>query len=208
MTLKEYLAFEERSPIKHEYVGGEVHAMSGVTTRHNLITLNIARHLHAAAGRRHCKIFATDVKLQAAADRIYYPDIIIACGKAANVELIVEQPSLIVEVTSPSTRATDRREKLDAYQRIASLRQYLIVDQRRRHIFVYRRRPRGEWRRDEVSGDGRISVPVLGTRISLDDAYEGVDLPPLTVREGEDWEQWWDDAEESAEPLAGARERR
>ena len=101
MTLKEYLAFEERSSIKHEYVGGEAHAMSGVTTRHNLITLNIAVHLRAAAARRRCKIFATGVKLQAAADRIYYPDIIIACGKAANVERIVEQPSLIVEVTSP-----------------------------------------------------------------------------------------------------------
>ena len=192
MTLEQYLAFEERSPIKHEYVGGEVYAMSGVTTRHNLITLNIAVHLRAAAARRRCKIFATDVKLQAAVDRIYYPDILVACGKAADGDLIIERPSLIVEVTSPSTRATDRREKLDAYQRIASLVEYLIVDQRRRHVFAYRRRPRGAWRRDEIAGDGRVSVPVLGTRIGLDEVYEGVDLPPLVVREGEDWEEWQD----------------
>lgn len=68
--------------------------------------------------------------------RVYYPDVIVACGKAAEVELIVDEPSLIVEDTSPSTRATDRREKLDAYMRIASLRVYLIVEQRRKHVIA------------------------------------------------------------------------
>ena len=191
MSIDEYLSFEERSPVKHEYVAGEVYAMSGVTTRHNLITLNIVRHLHAVARARGCRVFATDVKLRAAADRIYYPDVVLACGTAAAVELIVEAPSVIVEVTSSSTRASDRREKLEAYRRITSLSQYLIVDQRRRHVLAYAREPGGEWLRDEVRGHGKIPVPVLDTSITLDEIYEDIELPPLAVGEEEEaWEEW------------------
>ena len=189
MSLDEYLAFEERSPIKHEYVAGEVYAMSGVTTRHNLITLNFVRHLHDAARARGCKVFATDVKLKVA-DRVYYPDVILACGPAADVDLIVEAPSLVVEVTSPSTRATDRREKLDAYRKIPSLGAYLIVDQRRRHVLVYARDASGQWLRDEIHGPGEILLPVLDTLITMNEIYEGIDLPPLAVGEGEDGDDW------------------
>lgn len=187
MSLEEYLVFEEQSPVKHEYVAGEVYAMTGATTRHNLITLNIATHLQAAARSRGCKVFATDVKLRAA-DRIYYPDVILACGQAAEVELIVQEPSLVVEVTSPSTRATDRREKLESYRQIPSLRMYLIVEQRRRHIWAYSRRRDGGWLRDECVRKGELAIPGLGTRLTLDEVYEGVELPPLAVGEGDDWE--------------------
>jgi Uma2 family endonuclease len=185
MSLDEYLAFEEQSPVKHEYVAGEVHAMSGVTTRHNLITLNITRHLHGGARAHGCRVFATDVKLRAA-DRIYYPDVVLACGRAAEVEWIVEEPLLVVEVTSPSTRATDRREKLESYRRIPALRAYLIVAQRRRHVLAYLRASDGEWLRTEYVGSDRILLPVLNTKIGLDEIYEAIDLPPLAV--GEDWD--------------------
>ncbi|HLB38268.1 MAG TPA: Uma2 family endonuclease [Gemmatimonadales bacterium] len=196
MSIEAYLEFEERSPIKHEYVAGEVYAMSGVTTRHNLINLNITRHLHQPARKRGCRVFAADVKLKAAADRIYYPDVIVACGKAAQVELIVEEPMLVVEITSPSTRASDRREKLDAYRRMPSLRMYMIVDQRRRHVFVYRRKARGEWVREEVQGEGEISIPQLRVKLEMDDIYDDVPLLPLAVGEGEEWEDY---AEEEVE---------
>lgn len=187
MTLDEYLALEARSAVKHEYVAGEVFAMSGATTRHNLITLNLAAALRGAARARGCRVFASDVKLKAQ-NRVYYPDVMVACGTAATVELIVDEPSLVVEVTSPSTRATDRREKLDTYRRIPSLQGYLIVAQRRRHVLVYARDAGGEWLRDEVTGDDVIALPVLGTRIGMDAIYEDVDLPPLAVGEEEDWE--------------------
>jgi Uma2 family endonuclease len=189
MSLEAYLEFEEGSPIKHEYVGGEVYAMSGVTTRHNLINLNVTRHLHKAARARGCRVFAAEVKLRAAVDRIYYPDVIVACGKAAQVELIIEEPTLVVEVTSPSTRATDRRERLDAYRRLPSLGAYLIVGQRRRHVFVYRP-SRGEWLREEIQGEGEIRLPGLNATITMDQIYEDVPLPPLAVGEGEEWEDY------------------
>jgi Uma2 family endonuclease len=195
MTLEEYLAFEEQSPIKHEYVAGEVYAMSGVTLRHNVITLNLVRHLHGPARRRGCSVLATDVKLQTA-DRVYYPDVMVACGKAAQVELIVEEPTFLAEVTSRSTRATDRREKLEAYKQIAPLRCYLIVDQRREHVIAYTRDAGGEWARDEIAGDGEVAIAGLDLRLTTAEIYEDVPLPPLGVREGEEWEaEEWLDAE-------------
>lgn len=138
-------------------------------------------------------MLATDVKLRAGSDRIYYPDIMAACGAAASVELIVDAPSLVVEVTSPSTRATDRREKLEAYMRLSSLRSYLIVEQRRRHVLVYTRAGDGDWTRDEIAGDGDVTIDVLDTVLSLDDIYEDVPLPPLRVGEGEDADEWGDE---------------
>ena len=182
MTREEYLAFEERSPIRHEYVAGEVYAMSGPTTRHNTISLNIHRHLHAHARARGCRVFVEAVKLSVL-DRVYYPDVIVACGKAAEVELIVDEPSMVVEVTSPSTRATDRREKLDAYMRIPSLRVYLIVEQRRKQVITYARDAAGEWQRHELEADGEVPIAFLDRRLSLAEIYEDVSLPPLKVRE-------------------------
>jgi Uma2 family endonuclease len=190
LTFEEYLARERTSEIRHEYVAGELFAMTGATTRHNVIGLNIARHLHAPAKRRGCRVFMEAVMLRAAEDRAYYPDIIVACGRDADVERVVEAPSLVAEVTSPSTKATDRREKLDAYKRTASLRGYLIVDQRRRHVLAYLREAAGAWARDEFHGDGEIALEFLSTRLSLDQIYEDVRLPPLTVGEDDEDAAW------------------
>ena len=196
LSLEDYLAMEEASPIKHEFVAGEVYAMSGVTLRHNVITLNVVNRLRGPARARRCTVLATDVKVHVM-DRIYYPDVVVACGKAAEVELIVEEPSLIAEVTSLSTRAVDRREKLDAYLRIPSLRHYLIIDQRRKHVLSYGRHEDGEWLRDEIEGDGDIAIPFLETRVTMAELYEDVTLPPLAVKEGEgeEWDEdgWADD---------------
>ena len=185
MTVEEYLELEESSAVKHEYVAGEAFAMSGVTARHNLINLNLSRLLHAATRRRGCRVFAMDVKLRAAADRIYYPDAIVASGEAAEVELIIELPTVVLEITSPSTRATDRREKLDAYQRIQSLQTYAIVEQRRRQVTVYTRDADGQWQREELIGSGDVVIPAIDATLTLDEIYEDVPLPPLAVGEAE-----------------------
>lgn len=189
MSIEEYLAFEERSPLRHEFVAGEVFAMSGATTRHNLLVLNLARKLHDAARTHGCRVFSEAVKLRAAVDRVYYPDVVVACGPAAEVELIIEEPSVVVEVISPGTRGIDRREKLDAYQRIPSLRMYLIVERRWRNVIAYQRDATGEWFRDEVEGDGEIMVSPIQARLTLDEIYDDVPMPPIGVREGEEWDE-------------------
>ena len=128
---------------------------------------------------------ASDVALLAAADRVYYPDVMLVCGEAAAVERLVRAPSLVAEVTSPSTRATDQREKLEVYLRLPSLRTYLIVDQRRRHVVRHTREGAdAPWQREESTAlDDRIAVPSLGTSFALGELYDGVTLPPMTVRE-------------------------
>ena len=84
MTVEEYLRFDEGSPLKHEYVAGAVYAMSGVTLRHNTIARNIITHLDAAAGEGPCQVFFSDVRLGAAGDIYYYPDVMVACGTIAD----------------------------------------------------------------------------------------------------------------------------
>jgi Uma2 family endonuclease len=195
MSLHDYLVWEEQNTIKHEYVAGEVYAMSGVTVRHNLITLNIVRALHAVARARGCHVLATDVKLRAGSDRIYYPDVMMVCGAAASVELIVDAPSLVVEVTSPSTRATDRREKVETYMKLASMRTYLVVEQRRRQVLVYTCGKGSDWTREEITGSGEARIAFLDASLSLDDIYEDVPLPPLAVGEEEEWYDLEDEPE-------------
>ena len=195
MTRDEYLAFENDSPIRHEYVAGEVYAMTGATKRHSLITLNLAATFKAAARARGCHVFVNDVKV-AMDDRIYYPDVVVSCEKDAGTGLFAEQPVLLVEVTSPHSRATDRREKLEAYRRLPSVQAYLIVSQRRRQVLMYLRGPDDVWVRAEFAGDEVIPLPVIGLQLGLDEVYDGIDLPPLAVGEGEreemdefaDWE--------------------
>src|SRR3954468_3236191 len=90
MTVDEYLRFDESSPLKHEYVAGEVYAMSGVTLRHNAIARNVLLHLAAAAGTGgSCQVFFSDVRLGAANDVYYYPDVMVVCGTIAELDMIV-----------------------------------------------------------------------------------------------------------------------
>ena len=186
MTVDEYLAFEEASPERHEYVAGITYVMSGASGRHNLIASNILRALHSPARRRGCRVYIEGVKLRAASDRIYYPDVMVVCRELAGNEVVLENPSLVVEVTSPSTRTTDRREKLAAYRAVSALDAYLIVEQRRRMVTVYSRGPGGGWQGIEYLGSGDIPLPSVGTTLTLDQIYEDGPLPPMQVGEETD----------------------
>jgi Uma2 family endonuclease len=182
LTVEEYLRFEAAAETKHEYVAGEVYAMTGVTRRHARIVTNLVIRLGSAARGGPCEVIAVDVKLRAAADRIYYPDLMILCTPGRDDDLVLDDPCLVIEVTSPSTARIDRGEKLDAYRGLASLRAYLIVDHRRRRVERHWRTA-GEWRRSEVTDEGRVPLPCPEMELTLDDIYEGVDL--MTVREEE-----------------------
>jgi Uma2 family endonuclease len=117
-------------------------------------------------------------------DVFYYPDISVVCREPGMEEWIAEQPRLVVEVASRSTRATDRREKLTNYRAIASLQHYLIVEQRRREVTAHFRDASGEWQRTEFVDAGRMELPFLGTSLTLDEIYEDVPMPAFQIREG------------------------
>src|SRR5215218_7616014 len=126
MTVEEYFHFEERSPIKHEYVAGEVYAMSGATARHNLIAGTIFGLLLGAERGGPCRVFINDMRVEVANDRYYYPDVAVVCTPVAELDVVARGPCFVVEVTSPSTARIDRGEKLEAYRRILTLQAYLI----------------------------------------------------------------------------------
>lgn len=180
MSLDEFLRFETDHPERHEFVGGDVYTMPGGTLRHSTIVQNVSFRLMQRAQGSPCRVHTHDVKVQVGDDRIYYPDVLVLCTALPGDTLIVHEPRLIVEVTSPATVRIDRGEKLDSYRRLRSLLAYLVVDQRRRRVDRHWRDRGGMWQREEYLVEGTVSVPCLDTSLTLDEIYEGVDLPRVS----------------------------
>jgi Uma2 family endonuclease len=174
LTLEEYLEFEEHSAVRHEYVGGVLHAQAGTSERHSRIALNIAAHFLSAAGDGPCRVVASDVKLQIEADIVYYPDVMVVCDPADTDSHIKTAPSVVVEVLSPSTAGADQREKLMAYRRVPSLQTYLIVAQNEPRVIRNWRNPQGAWWQEELVGEGSILFGCPETELQLGQIYRGI----------------------------------
>jgi len=188
MTVDEYFLFEESSPLRHEYVAGEVYAMSGGTVRHSRISLNIATRLFSAAGDGPCQA-VIEVRLRAADDAYYYPDAMVVCGAISQEDIVIREPCVVIEVTSPSTARIDRGEKLAAYREIPSLRAYLIVDHRRRRVERHwREDASAAWMREEIVGDGSVAVPCLDAELTLDAIYHRVELTAIAEPEAVEYD--------------------
>ncbi|MBP7468771.1 MAG: Uma2 family endonuclease, partial [Thauera sp.] len=146
----EYLALEARSPVRHEYIAGEIFAMTGASIRHNIIALNIATALRTHLRGTPCRALMEGVKLYLKKERSYfYPDVMVTCEPRL-LELdaqaqVVDSPVLIVEVLSPSTEGIDRREKLRAYRTLPGLKEYAMVSQDECRVELHRRRSDIGW---------------------------------------------------------------
>ncbi len=180
ITVAEYLSSELSSPVRREYVCGQVYAMAGSSSRHNRIALNIAAHFLSLASSD-CRVYQENMKLFIGQSRasdtekaIYYPDVMVVCGKELPDEYYETEPCILVEVLSPSTAIVDLREKKLEYIRLPSLRTYLIVDQDTLLVRHCWRDEEGHWREQDLAGDGLISLPCLGGDISLVQMYRGV----------------------------------
>ncbi len=141
MSMEEYLKFEDCTPIRHEYVAGEVFAMSGGSLEHELISGNVfaAFHTHLRGGP--CKSFMNNFKLHLKVNEsnfFYYPDVMVACGPNADIRFCTN-PRLIVEVLSPSTERTDRWEKASNFRQTPALEEYVLIAQRTAEVTIYRR---------------------------------------------------------------------
>ena len=181
MTVEEYFRFEEDSPTRHEYIAGEVYAMSGATVRHNLIAGTIFGLLLDAEVNP-CRVFMNAMRVEVADDRYHYPDVVVICSPIAELDVVARGPCVVVEVTSPSTARIDRGEKLEAYRRIPTLRAYLVVDHRRRRVERHwRNAPSDEWVREEIAGEApmAVTVPCLDVSLTLDAIYRRVELPAV-----------------------------
>ncbi|MDD2723399.1 MAG: Uma2 family endonuclease [Methylovulum sp.] len=174
---QDYLAFELTAECRHEYVDGYIYAMAGASERHNRVSMNLGFHLRAAARGGRCGVFLNDMKLSIEQGRTYYyPDVMLVCNPDDNGQLFKEQPCLLAEVLSSGTAAIDRREKLMAYQKIPSLRYYLIVASDRQHVDYYVRDSNGDWQTAILEADEILVVDcdAYHAKLSLADIYEDV----------------------------------
>lgn len=185
MSVEEYLAFEQSSDARHEFVDGDVFAMSGESRAHNAIAVNIVSRLHDALRSGPCRTFVGSLRLRLE-HRYYYPDVMVVCAPAPEDTHEEREPALIVEVLSPSTAETDRGRKLTDYRTILSLRDYVIVSQAERHVVHHSRDDGGEWREVVIADSGIVPLRALGIGLDLGEIYEKVRVPPpgLRLREG------------------------
>lgn len=156
LTVDQYLQREQHSEVRHEYVAGVIHAMVGATTAHNLISLAIAALIRDHLRDTPCHVFMADMKVRLDA-AFYYPDVMAVCTPPDPAACFQTAPVLIVEVLSTSTEAHDRLEKWVAYQRLASLQEYVLVAQDRLHIEVYRREGDG-WQLESITAGERVRL--------------------------------------------------
>jgi Uma2 family endonuclease len=147
MTAAEFLAWDATQTIKREFVRGEVFAMAGGEDRNATVAGNLYMALRQHLRGTPCRVYGSDVKLRVeAADCFFYPDVMVTCS-AADLQdrLIKREPSLVVEVLSPSTGAFDRGEKFASYRQLPSLQEYLLVDVDSRRCDLFRKRDDGLW---------------------------------------------------------------
>jgi len=144
-SVEDYLQAEEVSPVKHEFVEGEIHAMAGTSDRHNLIAGDLYALLLVRLRDSPCQPFFGDIKVQVLKRVVYYPDLLVTCEEEIESPYFRNNPKLIIEVTSPSTRQIDRREKLLFYLQMPSVQEYVIVEQHKMNVEVHRRQPNGGW---------------------------------------------------------------
>lgn len=166
----DYLAYEAQSPVRHEYIAGEIFAMTGASIRHNVIALNLASALRTHLKGTPCRALIEGVKLRLRKEQSYfYPDVMVTCEdrlqELDSQQQIVEAPLVVIEILSPTTEATDRREKLRAYRTLPSLKEYLLVSQEQAQVEIYRRRGDIGW--DIITYEPGDTVEIASLEIKL-----------------------------------------
>jgi len=180
MSEVDYLAFEARSEIKHEFVDGKVYAMTGASWNHSVINSNVQGMLNSQLADKSCRAVSSDmrVKVQSKTVSFRYPDTIVVCGEpifADNRTDTLTNPAVIVEVLSPSTVLIDRNEKLDEYIQIDSVQHYVLIAQHTAKVEVYSRQSDGQWLYTQAKDpDATVELASIGGTLRLATLYDGV----------------------------------
>jgi len=182
LTPAEYLEIERAAEFKSEFFAGEMFAMAGASPPHVLITSNVNRELGTQFKNRPCRVYSSDLRVKVSATGLYtYPDVVVVCGEQRFDDErgdTLLNPTLIVEVLSPTTETYDRGEKFDHYSQLESLQEYVMIAQDRPRVERYVRQPGGQdWLLTVVRhAQGSISLPSIGCELSLAEVYDRVAL--------------------------------
>ncbi|HEU0203435.1 MAG TPA: Uma2 family endonuclease [Burkholderiaceae bacterium] len=179
MTPDEYLAWEAAQTERHDYLNGEVFAMAGAEDRHVTAAGNIYMALRQHLTGTPCRAYMSDMKIQAAENFFFYPDVLVTCSEADRQRpLVKREPTLIVEVLSPSTAAYDRGEKFAHYRQIPTLKEFALVDLETRRTDVYRKGTDGLWVLHPFEAGGTVTLASVDLSISAAVLFADVDEAP------------------------------
>ncbi len=180
-TVEQYLALERKAPFKSEYFDGCITAMSGASREHNRIAGNLYRKISDQLENGPCEAFIGDLRVCVSPTGLYtYPDVTVVCGEAQFQDDEVDtllNPTVIVEVLSPTTESYDRGAKFEHYRRLASLKEYVLVSQGQ--VLVERFIRQGDdWLRSAQDHlDDTLSLTSIDCSVSLRDIYSRVGFP-------------------------------
>jgi Uma2 family endonuclease len=176
-TPEEYLLWEEKQQIKHEYLGGQVYAMTGGTVNHGQIAANFIALLWShLRGSKKCRLLTSHVKIKVQDLREFiYPDVSVTCDdRDKTATKFISHPSLIVEVLSPSTEGYDRGGKFNLYRRSESLQDYILVNTNKIELDLYQKNDRGIWEIINYEAGSLIELKSINLTFPIEQIYEGI----------------------------------
>jgi len=186
MSEAEYLAFEEKSKIKHEFMDGEIFAMAGATRKHNLATTNISTELSLQLRETDCEVYAGDFRVKIRSGHNVYPDVAVACDEIETEgnETTLLNPSVVFEVLSKSTEKRDRGDKAEDYFKLDSLQDYVLVSQYRVRVEHFARQKNNVWTLKIYENlDDIVELNSIKCEVSLQMIYLKLKIPPLKLVE-------------------------
>ncbi len=175
ITVEEYLEGEKDGHACHEYIDGEIYAMTGSSRRHNALMVNLLT-LFKNGLKAPCEPFVADMKVRIKTDDrdiFYYPDLSVSCEEEDTDDYYNEHSTLIVEVLSPSTARYDKYEKFSNYRQLPSLQEYVLIHQDIVELWVMRRA--NQWQK-EVYNEGRVALGSVGLTVQIKEIYAGVSV--------------------------------
>jgi Uma2 family endonuclease len=174
VSVEDYLAGERDSEIKHEYVDGQVYAMAGASVRHNLIGGNLYALLWNHLRNATCFPLTSDMLLKTNKTKFRYPDLMVVCeGDSSGDDYTREQPVLVVEVLSRSTRRKDKTEKRMEYLSLPSVQEYVLIEQEYAEVEVQRRRD--QWQSEYFYLGQEFVLESVNANLSVEELYQRVD---------------------------------
>jgi Uma2 family endonuclease len=175
-----YLAWEELQTERHEYVAGEIWAMTGARATHNTITLNAFYFLRMTLKGQPCRVYVIDLKLHINAVGDYlYPDVMVTGDprdRQPGEDRFISHPWLVVEVLSDSTAAYDRGRKFELYRNIGTLTHYLLIEQDRPHAELFFKNAQGQWVLQPLAATDNLQIDALGQPWPIASLFEDVDF--------------------------------
>jgi Uma2 family endonuclease len=172
-TLSEFLDWEERQTLRHEFDGVRPFAMAGGSYEHDAIQVNLVTALNNGLRGTPCRVHGNSLKIRVM-DSIRYPDAFVSCGPVQRGSQIVTEPVAVFEVVSASTSRTDRIVKLREYQATDSILFYAIIEQDSVAATVFTREGQ-VWAARALTGGDALAIPQIGIDLALAD---GADDPP------------------------------